>query len=78
MNQRYHAYCAAHGKSADEMRAYDLIRYPGGDMCGFIHWIHYELSWWRQLNEKVGCPLSQQDHDDFDASLAARVSDFPA
>lgn len=38
MNPRYVEYCRAHGKTPDEMLAFDTKRWPGGKMCGFILW----------------------------------------
>ena len=39
VNPNYVAYARAHGKTPEEMMAYDTDAWTGGCMCGFIIWI---------------------------------------
>lgn len=71
VNPRYAAYARAHGRSADEMLAFDRERYPGGCMAEFIVWIGRRWSEWRKINGLPRNPiLSSEDYANFDAWLA--------
>ena len=69
---RYLAYCRAHGRSPEDMLAYDKARYPGGHMTGFILWLGDR---WRvfcrmhgtwdtaELERKLGLVEAHRDFD---------------
>ena len=38
MNPYYLAYCEAHGRTPDEMKAHDRKRFPGGCMADYMIW----------------------------------------
>lgn len=71
INPRYLAYCTAHGRTVDEMRAHDEERWPGGRACGFILWMSATWQAWDKLHgykwsEHV---RSSEEYDRFDAWL---------
>ena len=70
MNPRYEVYARVHGRTYNEMLAYDETLYPSGKMAGFIIWISERWRAWRILR---GIPEHQflmlRDHVDFDAWL---------
>lgn len=66
-NPRYIVYAAAHGRSPDEMLAFDLDRFPCGRMGGFMRWIDDQWREWRSLNERSARDaLTTDDHESFD------------
>jgi hypothetical protein len=38
-NTVYVSYCAAHGKTPEEMLEHDSEKYPGGTMTGYVLWV---------------------------------------
>ena len=70
-NPRYVAYAAAHGRTPEDMKAWDEEAWPGGRACGFILWISEQWQRWyaeRGLRRYKHI-LSEQDHESFDAQL---------
>ena len=74
---RYLAYCRVHGRHPLDQLAHDVMRWPGGKMCGFISWMHHQWEAWREAaNRKDGCRRhyldvkSMDDHAELDAQLA--------
>lgn len=68
---RYRAYCDAHNATVDEMRERNDREFPGGRGCGYILWISARWQEWRKAKGyHRDYPLSQEDHDEFDAWLA--------
>ena len=77
-NPRYLAYCAAHGRGPDEMRAFDRERWRGGTNTGFILWFDARAQEFTQ-----GVPgrdwadrLRKVDPDAFDAYLRSFAADL--
>jgi len=69
---RYIAYAAAHGRTPDDMIAYDADRYPGGIMAGFILWIGDRWREWRAVNgRRADDVLSDADYASFDRMIGA-------
>jgi len=58
-NPRYLAYCAAHGRTVEEMRAHDEIQWPGGRACGFMLWIGAAWQTW----DAFACCGRRHDRD---------------
>lgn len=48
VNPRYAAYCAAHGRTPEDMLAHDEQEWPGGKMCGYVG---------AELREKLEKPI---------------------
>jgi len=70
---RYLAYCAAHGKTPDEMLAHDDERWPGGVMCGYILWIGDRwIEWKVAVNWPKEGVIGARQHREFDAWLSAK------
>ena len=72
MNPRYLAYCLAHGRTPDEMRAADEVDWPGGRMAGFTLWIGKRWAEWKSERRIYTDDfLTPDDHRDFDRWLDA-------
>lgn len=77
-NPRYLAYCAAHGRDPEAMRAFDAERHPVAPMLGFILWFNA-----REREFTAGLPghwterLRHADQDAFDAYLRSFAVDEP-
>lgn len=74
-NKRYLEYARAQGTpDPDAMLRRDVSRFPGGKMAGFILWISARWDQWRAAKELArDAPLSQAQHDEFDAWLRGWV-----
>jgi hypothetical protein len=71
-NPRYTEYARVHGKTEEEMLAYDKEQYPGGCMAGFVNWINDKWFKWKMLNNiSKDFPLSTEHHDAFTNWLKA-------
>jgi len=74
MNPRYILYAKAHGKTGEEMLAYDKERLPGACMMEFSFWIQAQWRLWRKRNQlSWDAPLSDVDHKCFDTWLYEAV-----
>lgn len=70
MNPRYLAYCSAHGRTPDDMLAYDREQFPGGCMVGFMLWINQRMTAFLAVNRDVDrYVMSDSDHARFTAFL---------
>ena len=66
-NPRYEIYALAHGRTPDEMLAYDRERCPGGHMAEFMIWCSQRWAEWRKANgRRRDDPLWAEDHVSFD------------
>lgn len=79
-NHYYVAYGRAHGRTPEAQLAHDTDAFPGGRMAGYLVWIRERWQEWRaakgyRLDRDI---LSEQDHADFGAWLATRVSESEA
>lgn len=70
-NSRYVAYAAARGQTPEAMLIADKARHPSGCMAEFMCWINAKWSAFCAAVKRNRNALCQQDHDDFDAWLAA-------
>ena len=71
-NPYYIAYAREHDRSPEAMLAHDGERCPGGRMAEFIIWCQRRWAEWRKLHGRQRDDiLSEQDHRDFAAWLAA-------
>lgn len=72
INPRYRAYCEAHSKTVEAMKAHDVKRWPGGKMCGFVLWVQESLLEWRRSTGWEGA-LSDGHQDAFSAWLVKKA-----
>ena len=67
MNPRYLAYCRAHGRTPDDMLAFDEQAWPGGKMCGFILWMSEQWAAFTKLYPHNIHIRTDEIHAAFDA-----------
>lgn len=76
---RYIAYAQAHGRNPSEQEEFDVERWPGGCMTGFILWSNQHLSRWKSL---VGIashrPLTEAQQDEYTAWLFEQAKEEDA
>lgn len=70
-NPRFVAYATAHGHTPESMIQHDRLRWPGGQMCGFILWIGQQWQQWREAFNYRGELLGPAEHAAFDQWLAS-------
>lgn len=80
-SQRYTTYAAYHGRTPEEMLAYDDEKWPGGRMCGFILWHSEKLQAFFKGHPECAHKdydgrfhLYEHDHPVFDAWLKAGLT----
>lgn len=74
-NPRYVRYCYAHGfRDPVLMLDHDCVRWPGGQMAGFLLWMMDRWAEWHQRTgwPRSGPPPGPEEHADFDRGLAAQ------
>lgn len=77
-NPRYLAYCAAHGRTPEEMRAFDAERHPVAPMLGYILWFHArEREFTADVPGHWTARLRKVDPEAFDAYLRSFAVDGP-
>lgn len=64
-NPYYLAYSTAHGRNPDAQLAHDVVRWPGGKMCGFILWMHARWEEWRAATMTLDYALTPAQRDAF-------------
>lgn len=68
---RFVIYASHHGKTSEEMRAYDAERFPGGKMYGYTSWVTKRWAEWDRLkNNGKDHVRGAEEYAAFDAWLA--------
>lgn len=68
VNPRYLAYCRDHGRTPEEMAAFDDKRHPHACMMGFILWSGSKMREFFPASRKRNL-ITQQDRTEYDAWL---------
>lgn len=69
---RFVIYARHHGKTPEEMLAYDAERFPGGKMYGYTSWVTTRWQEWDRLkNNGKNHVRSAEEYAAFDLWLAA-------